>query len=238
MVAATIAYGACLLYMLPLTDGLRENIHWLAVLQWPTRATMVIPVLQCLLLSALCQRISPQLLLLPIALQLSINMLHYTPLVPLDYPSFAQGIHTRFDDMTHMHEFRPIHASLTGLSLRHETTALATTLHGDAVTTESIKAMTDFHLSTTLTQPSSITIKQFFYPGWHIEIDDSQNNSVAYDNQGLLTTPLLPMGKHKLHVWYEGPALAATRNALSLLGALLSLAALWKLRLPRSIKTS
>ena len=83
--------------------------------------------------------------------------------------------------------------------------------------------------------PSSVLIRQFYFPGWRVDLDNQTLSRDTLERAltplGLMTVDVASPGRHSLRAWYEGPPAWAVRNAIvALLSLSLTFALFWLAR--------
>lgn len=245
--ATAILYIFYLWYLLPYAQPLRDALPLLHYLQWPSRVAMVMPLLQSLAIGRLLQhgetrfRCSRLHLALAICVMLACAAYNGNKLQPLDYPLYARTVSQRFDDMTHLHEFRPLHATTKDLRPLHYRSPYAFSNTRSRITFLTPFPARRWVFTFAPAVPATLTINQFYFPGWKILVDGAQAAecpviptplSFCYGANGLITLAPLPPGPHRVQLSNEGAPHALERNILMALATCLLAALLRRLAAP------
>ena len=230
---AFICYTILILIMLPWSRHMWNFVPLLRIMQFPWRLLSVIGIFQLYVALGLSRAERPSrfpALIMSMALLvfLVVNRAQFTvdPNTPaanswghlgeVMADTFAEEARTN-NAYAGVNEFLPKTAQLPA---EPRGTPLVEARQGTALPlSDSTSFKLDYQIDAAL--PTSVEIRQFYFPGWRVELDNQPLSRETLERvltpMGLMTVAVESPGRHRLRAWYDGPPLSAARNLIVVL---------------------
>lgn len=211
-------------YMTSLSFPARHSFVALQYLQMPFRVLSVLAGLQLACVAVLLRErerrwtgsLAPLVVLGVVATFAWSQGYQYALRGELDYEEFRAAKELSFENMTHTDEFRPKGAGLRGLMPRNPASPIATTSAGSILDIKFNLADIDIGLEVVSSDPATVRINQFYFPGWRVAVDGnviqsctrkrsvSDSATCDLDANGRIQVRLPHSGTHLVQVQFAG----------------------------------
>ncbi|MBZ0137667.1 MAG: hypothetical protein K8I27_14980 [Planctomycetes bacterium] len=201
MMACLVVCAACILLNFPVSEPFWHNIPLVRYVQFPWRLNALVVLFAAIGVGLGARRLPRGLRRTPltvsamlfaavsvVALGLALGKIDWTDPQPADY----QATPARWLTTSGKEEFLPRGARREGIRLSEPLIQGAPRVLMASQTGTSVDAVVDAPHTTT------VTVRQWAYPGWHARVDGQQVEWHA-DAAGRLTVTV-PQGKHELHL--------------------------------------